>query len=289
MTHCYEYSVALEHAQEQKEQLTTRLADLNRHLRTLDGYPVWVYGCRTDAEARDRCVEIYGSLHYADEMKPEESMKVYGVVGGDQALIELAKDVNQSKDEFAAAMQELRRTINPGTSRNQRGRALRLALEKLRVPRFHYRQAIRKIKFLEDRPEKLRFTWLRTHDLHRITREQAIEKLRKQIGDNALQDSRDYRILASLASGEVLAEVRPTNLDVHLHLHWGTRGIQAMQVNMPVIFPSEKGGEIPCFRPLISPEEMGPKRKRNNRKIEDEPVLSGMNLYRYKSEHRTYV
>lgn len=290
MTHSYKLSLALEQALEKKEELARRLGHLTQHLRALEDYPIWVFGCQNEADARNRCAEIYGLLHYADDdMKPEESSKAYGVAGGDHELVRLAHDVNQCKEDFAVAMNDLRKTINPGNSRNQRGKALRQAVDKLRDPRFHYRQAIRKIKVIEDRPEKLRFTWLRTHDLHRMTREQAIEKLRKQIGDNGLMESHEYRVLASLPGGEVLAEVRPTNPDVHLHLHWGARGIQAIQVNMPVIFPSESGDEIPGFRPLMTPDEMGPKRKRNNRKIEDEPVLPGMNLYRYRSEHRMFA
>jgi hypothetical protein len=285
MVTTHQQVLAIENAKQQKEKLSLILRRFCNRIACQQEYAVWVFRSNTEDEARRNATKIFGLLHYDDDMAPNETAQLYGLVGADMELIRLGHEVNQAKASFQEAMEKLRMTYLPDKpSAAQKKKALRKSIGLLQEPRFNYRQAIRRLKILDNTPRYLHFTWLRTHDVRRITREKAINAL-VQMGST---NSPEYKLLASLSAGEVLAKINATPQDVHLNVCYHNGERKAIRVNTPVIVPLGKGEAFPDFKPLIPLEEMPKKHHRAGRKTENTPIIAGSCFYRYLEEHRKY-
>ena len=232
--------------------LQLRLHELGRALQAESDRAGWLYGVGTGAAAREEAARAYRAIQHEDSQLPQETHQAYGVIAASPSGAHIAREVNGAKDRMRSAVESLRLWFvsqqSPESGR-AKDLALRQALGLVNVPRFHYRQAKRHIKILPRCPLQFGFTWLRTRDVHCITKADAQRRLGELLGLHGV--AAEMRRLGAVAEREKLVVVNLTRPKARMNILW-ERGVeggkpkrQAILATMPILIPMEPGESLP--------------------------------------------
>ncbi len=140
-------------------------------LRSDHALPAWTPEHENDAlAAREAAIAVYGDFWFpnpppeqgSEKRAGPEVVKGYGIVGASPSTVALGHAFNAAKDEFEAALGELRKYKVSAQLRDGTTKVVsmdRAALLSLGLGRLSERQACRRVRILEDRPESIHFVW----------------------------------------------------------------------------------------------------------------------------------
>ncbi|MHB8697754.1 MAG: hypothetical protein ACYC9J_06920 [Sulfuricaulis sp.] len=244
---------------------------------------------------------------------PNVVTKCCGVIGASVATIELAVKFNKAKDNFDAALKKMRGTMatfetSPGITRQMAFD--RAALKAYGILRFSERQACRKIVITNKCPVKIIFMWGTAPSTKKITVAEARAELRDRPQSHDVKRDLDKldgiknedeplvhvkqlapRFLAKIGMYEppknrVVKGYKKVLKDMLL-----TYKIKS--ASMPILVPMAEGQNLPEITPPRGYGDADNAKKKNIKpkkqtspndkrvKLEAEPFLKTMNVYRY--------
>lgn len=297
--------------------LSATLEEFTLHVRR-EARAVWMWAPGNDgslervvlpalerAEAIEAAARALLTIKYENDQDAHESRIAPGLLVLSAEGITLADDVNYWKDRLARALKamngiEVEAIINEETG--ERGpRPLReVALEGLHFRRLHYRQAIRMITVLRERPQHthtpdyVSFSWSSCKTVRRSSREALIEELSARLaagtGSPRLLE-RDLALLRQLPEREPIAISRKAPPTVRVNVRWPPRegGSRPLRATFSAVAPVVMLGErLPeKFRPL--PAEVASSAERPVRadaELEDTQLLTTVPAFRYLRQYR---
>lgn len=282
--------------------LKERLAALDRALRVDDAEraamvynlpyrkdsqssePSWFGGHRFGPEARELAADVVTRTAYHDDQDRRSVVRCPGILAAAPETLELARAVNEAKVAFDVAVHQI------GASRPVRRNQI-----KQFAPQIALMQATRQIVCLDERPDEIRFTWAsHTSTSHpvRVADKRSELSRRRDHGPTDGRSREAWRRLVDLAlerlhdlsENEVIAEraVMAPHPRATVYHHGQRKPVTAA---LPILYPDD-GDDLPLVGPLPWLDPRIKRATRCDRVIEDQPLVSGLALFRYRPDAR---
>lgn len=226
--------------------------------------------------ARLNARAMYAAIDYAPEQSPNTVRRMAGVVCAPAEVLPALDGLNAAKQALKDSVAKL-----------PRGRWQRERASMSRAATLSLLQAYRRVRVLPDGAARVSFTW----DRHgasgrRLTVAQARELLKAPGYHGPISQARqniERAALVDLPSTEVLLQRKPIAPTPAANA-WLTPDARpiAFRVDMPVVVIAETPEQAPKIYDLEDFDPQAPARKtRSDRRVEDEPLIERLHLYRY--------
>ncbi|MFY0990161.1 DNA replication terminus site-binding protein [Halomonas sp. C05BenzN] len=215
-----------------------------------------------------------------------------GLVAAGEALLARVAEVNAAKAAFAALLAQIREQV-PGlipeikTVLPFRHPALHDHLRGRGLARLHLKQCWRAIPVAEAPVSRVRLAWYASgRSIKRLSVREAEQKLLR-LDAEAPHVRIQLRRLAGIPDGEPLAQVQRqaplmrANLFFREPLEDG-RSRRAMNVALPLFVPAPDGRLPDHNQPPPHPPEKRLRARRSDERLEDEPLLPSLRVFRYR-------
>lgn len=235
----------------------------------------------------DDAVEVVASsvtsIHYREDQHAKSTIRVAGLVGVSPSVIETLAEVNRLKQAFKKSVTEV-----PIRQRRQLIKYL---------PGLSRIQAYRELVFISRHPDEVHFFWAANKvGVARRTVAVMLDELKLEKDATPSTDinllraiEMDIEALAGMNPTEVIAKARPIRLHPQCNVWVG--GILAGQEDayLPVFYPIDSTQEPAKVRAL-GESSTGERQRaiRSDRKLEEEPLLARLDVYRYREVFRSY-
>ncbi|MDR5898451.1 DNA replication terminus site-binding protein [Halomonas vilamensis] len=221
-----------------------------------------------------------------------ETRNYIGLIAADDALIDAVMAANQAKNDISECLKVIKAHAPAAMSSAKaqlpkRHPDVERILEKTGLARLHLKQCWRHLPVAQAPVSRVRFAWYSSgRSIKRLTVQDAEKKL-LMLDSDAAHVRIQLRKLASIPSGEILAQVQTqaplmrANLFFTEPLEDGhTR--RALNVAMPIFVPSRDGRLPHTNLPPLTPPETRTRAKRRDEKLESEAFLPSLRVYRYR-------
>ncbi len=229
---------------------------------------------------------------YQDGQDGRATRAYIGLVAAGAEVMEAVARANAAKAELAALLARIKEqepSLIPEAKALLpfRHPALHDHLRGKGLARVHLKQCWRAIPVAEAPVARVRLAWYASgRSIKRLTVQEAEQKLMK-LDVDAAHVRIQLRKLAGIPSGEPLAQVQRqaplmrANLFYREPLDDG-RTRRAMNVALPLFVPSPDGRLPDHNLPPLAPPEQRTRARRRDEKLEDEPFLPSLRVYRYR-------
>ncbi|WP_235603134.1 DNA replication terminus site-binding protein [Piscirickettsia litoralis] len=170
------------------EALNQALSNLEHAINNDQHLPSWIEG--NPSAPRQSSYQAIGQLEYLSDQPPKETLICAGLIAASPQTLDCVKQVNEAKVQFKQAMLALKAAkitvhdpalVSHFESHLQtRSKGTRSHLQKMGLARLHLKQCYRKIPLLEERPNKISWTWAHTRAIKRISAADCITLLQKK-------------------------------------------------------------------------------------------------------------
>lgn len=289
MTSHIQYSLLTE-LEQAFDLLVTNIESLVEVYRRQPG-AAWAFDHpRPDADwLRNALLDIW----YEDGRDGRVTRSYIGLIAADNALVDRVIAVNTAKQRFGNLIGQIQAS-DPKligeikSSLPKRHEALNAHLGGRGMARLHLKQAWRHLPLADAEVLKVRMAWYSSgRSIRKVTVSEA-EQMLHGLDTEATHIRVQLKKLAGIPSGEPLARVQRqaplmrANLFFREPLEDG-RLRKAMNAALPVFLPSPDG-QLPHYnRPPPFPPEKRLRAKRSDEKLEEEPYLPSIHVYRYRA------
>ncbi len=231
---------------------------------------------------------------YQDGQDGRATRSYVGLVAADETLISAVREANAAKSAFAALLRQIREEAaglipelkailpfrHPALHDHLRGQGL---------ARLHLKQCWRAIPLAEAPLARVRLAWYRSgRSIKRLTVREA-EALLLGLDQEAPHVRIQQRQLAGIPDGEPLAQVQNQAPLMRANLFYREplpdgRLRRAMNVALPLFVPSTDGRLPDCNTPPASPPTARTRALRSDARLESEPFLPSLRIYRYRQD-----
>lgn len=259
--------------------------------------PIWVSRSEQEIEQgldmRPKAVRLFQSLWYEDGQDGRETITCPGLIGASTGTLQAAIDCNTAKNAFRDAVLALKKLRKPEADAlldelHRRDPDVALAMRRMGTARLNLKQAYRHIPLLDARPVKVGFTWSRQgRTIQRIDHGRVRTLLERR--SETAQTRLELDKLSRLPPDEPLARVRPVCPHLRANVVFDVGGDterRLVQTPLPLLVPLQAGEDLPEFVP-VPPHPVGTDRlRRSDVRLEDEPFLVSLRVYRYRERYR---
>lgn len=226
-----------------------------------------------------------------------ETRNYVGLVAADEALMEAVIAANAAKSAFSECLQMIKQQA-PALLSESRSRLpgrhpqVEAVLERNGLARLHLKQCWRHLPVAEAPVSRVRFAWYSSgRSIKRLSVQEAEQKL-LALDSEAAHVRIQLQKLAGIPDAEPLAQVQPQAPLMRANLFFTepvftptapdghTR--RALNVAMPIFIPSEDGRLPHTNLPPLTPPKKRTRAKRRDEKLESEPFLPSLRVYRYR-------
>ena len=261
---------------------------------------VWVSRTETELaenlDMRLKAIQIYRALWYEDSQDGRETLTCPGIVGASPTTLKAAHVCNTAKDEFKAAVLDLKslgrvETHTAMADLHRRWESVAVAMRRMGAARLNLKQAYRHIPVLEQRPLKIGFTWSKQGRVIQRTSVAAARRLLEQRVETP-QTRLELQRLAEIRDLEMLARVRSVCPHLRANLVFaaneGSSEVyrRLMQAPLPILVPLRPNERVPEFVAVSPDPPTTPRLRRAYIRIEDEPFLPSVRIHRYRDSYR---
>ena len=255
----------------------------------------WIFGEPepVDTErAADWLRQALLDVWYQDGQDGRATRAHIGLVAADEALMEAVMEANATKAAFGALLARIRDEA-PGLIPEAkavlpfRHPALHDHLRGQGLARLHLKQCWRHIPVAEAPVARVRLAWYSSgRSITRLTVREAEQRLLK-LDSDAAHVQIQLRRLAGIPDSEPLAQVQRqaplmrANLFYTEPLEDGRRR-RAMNVALPLFVPAPDGRLPDHNLPPQDPPQTRTRARRRDEKLEDEPFLPSLRVFRYR-------
>ena len=250
----------------------------------------WAFGTEPASEAWLRRALL--DFWYHDGQDGRATRAHIGLVAADETLLTRVAEVNAAKAAFAALLGQIREQVPALITEIKtvlpfRYPALHDHLRGQGLARLHLKQCWRAIPVAEAPVARVRLAWYSSgRSIKRLSVREAEQRLLK-LDAEAPHVRIQLRKLAGIPDGEPLAQVQRqaplmrANLFFREPLEDG-RSRRAMNVALPLFVPSPDGRLPDHNLPPPTPPERRTRARRRDERLEDEPFLPSLRVFRYR-------
>ena len=280
------------------EALIAQIDALCIAVRQDNTLPAWVSRAETELmenlDMRSKAIQLYRALWYEDSQDGRETLTCPGIVGASPTTLAVAHACNAAKDEFKSAvlaLKALSRTEIRGLmdDLHRRWDIVAIAMRRMNAARLNLKQAYRHVPLLERRPLKIGFTWSKQGRVIQRTSVAAARRLLEQRAETP-QIQLELQRLEEISKNEPLARVRRVCPHLRANIVFPEVGREVsrrlMQAPLPILVPLCYGEQLPEFVAVTPDPPANLRLRRADVRIEDEPFLPSVRLYRYRSSYR---
>lgn len=217
--------------------------------------------------------DLIGDLWYQDgKQDGRETRARHGLVLIDEPIAEHILHINHLKDDFKYQVQQARLELKE--------HGLREAMQASEMARVHLRQCYRHLPLLEERPQRIGFSWYTNgRSIRKLTAPQ-VEKMLFDLGAEKPHIQQQLNKLYALPEHTDLAQVQTLAPVVRANLVF-QESRKAMNAPLP-LFILDNGHGLPEFNQLGLDIPEGRTRKaRADQKIEPEPYIPSLRVHLY--------
>ncbi|WP_311949020.1 DNA replication terminus site-binding protein [Halomonas piscis] len=220
-----------------------------------------------------------------------------GLVAADEALLAAVTRANAAKIAFSECLQAIKQQapalLSEGRERlPRRHPGVEKVLEQNGLARLHLKQCWRHLPVAEAPVSRVRFAWYSSgRSIKRLSVQEAEQKL-LALDSDAPHVRIQLRRLAGIPSSEPLAQVQPQAPLMRANLFFTEpvftptapdgHSRRALNVAMPIFVPAPEGRLPHTNRPPAAPPEKRTRARRRDEKLEHEPFLPSLRVYRYR-------
>lgn len=255
----------------------------------------WIFGKPEPVSAETGAEWLRRALldfWYADGQDGRATRTHVGLVAAGQGLMERVAATNAAKANFSAMLASIREQAPALITEAKavlpfRHPALHDHLRGQGLARLHLKQCWRAIPVAEAPVARVRLAWYSSGRSIKRLSVRDVEKRLMALDTDAPHVRIQLRKLAGIPDGEPLAQVQRqaplmrANLFYREPLEDG-RTRRAMNVALPLFVPSEDGRLPDHNLPPLAPPETRIRARRRDEKLEDEPFLPSLRVYRYR-------
>lgn len=253
-------------------------------------------GAATSQDALRRICEAYAAIDYDPEAEANRSPMCLGVVGANQSLIARAVAVNRAKAalrDACAPLQDMR--IRLPVKDGKGGRVVkalplvRVILRELQRSDLNLLAAYRKIPILSGRIERVAYTRARTRAVYRKTRDEIAALVGHPDRPGAEADLKRLQKLPPQETHLALVKEHYANVRANVWFHGldaRNRGRAQIAAELPLLYPIGRSKELPVIRYSDAEEGTRTVVKPRTGKLEDDPFLETLPVYRYRPDRR---
>lgn len=266
--------------------ITRRLRELIRR----DVPQSWMWGASHLNETIQQLCYSLTDVWYLDGQDGRATRRHIGVSKVGPITMGLLQRNNELRTEFHQALLQVKRQrpdlwLDTSLRLARRARAVQGELADEGLVRLHLKQFSRTLPLLERRPDKISFTWYQSgRSIKRLTRDQVLEKL-EAYGVDKPHIEIQYRRVASLPDQEPLAQVQQQAPLIRANVRYPEGDREAFNAALPIFIPLEESGGY-SFPEIVPPPEHPPetrtRARRRDQKLEDEPFVPSLRVYRYR-------
>ncbi|PRY65688.1 DNA replication terminus site binding protein [Vreelandella songnenensis] len=221
-----------------------------------------------------------------------ETRNYIGVVAANQTLLEAIGAINEAKANISELLQKIK-NLSPKAFGEIKQRLPKRhpyvddVLRQSGFARLHLKQCWRQIPVAEAPVSRIRLAWYSSgRSIKRLSVQEAERKL-MDLDTEAAHVRIQLRKLAGLPSGEVLAQVQAQAPLMRANLFFTepladghTR--RAFNIAMPLFVPAPEQRLPHMNLPPLHPPTQRTRARRRDEKLEQEPFLPSLRIYRYK-------
>ena len=263
--------------------------------------PVSAEAAGSEREARRLVCEAYATIDYAPDDQANESPVCLGVIGGSAAVIDRAEAVYAAKDQLRERCKAISHfRVRVPVKDGKGGRVVkslplvRVILRELQRSDLSLLAAYRQIPVLTGRVKRVAYTRARTRAVYRKDRAALLALLQAQDRPGTEDDIARLKRLPAQETHLALVKEHYSNVRANVWFH----GLDArsrvrvlVSAELPLLYPLGRSKEIPEIK--YPPEDKDdaeegtttPARERSG-KLEAEPFLDSLPVYRYRPDHR---
>lgn len=266
--------------------ITRRLRELIRR----DVPQSWMWGASHLNETIQQMCHALTDVWYLDGQDGRATRRHIGVAKVGPITMELLQRNNALRTEFHQALLQVKREqpdlwLDTSLRLARRARAVQGELADEGLVRLHLKQFSRTLPLLERRPDKISFTWYQSgRSIKRLTRDQVLQKL-EDYGTDKHHIDLQYRKVASLPDSEPFAQVQQQAPLIRANVRYPEGDREAFNAALPIFIPLEEGGGY-SFPEIVPPPDRPPttrtRARRSDQKLEDEPFVPSLRVYRYR-------
>lgn len=231
---------------------------------------------------------------YVDAQDGRVTKPYVGLVAASSEVLAAVAQVNCAKSEFSRVLAEIKANDKPlvaelKASLPKRHSFLGEHLAGSGLARLHLKQCWRHIPMAESPLQRVRMSWYTSgRSIRKVTVPEA-ERMLMSFDTEAPHIQIQLRALAGIPSGEPLAQVQNQAPVMRANLFYQDplpdgRTRRAMNVALPLFIPSDDGQLPNHNQPAPFPPEQRTRKLRNDARLETDPYLPSLRIYRYRSE-----
>lgn len=229
---------------------------------------------------------------YQDGQDGRVTSSHIGLVAAQPAVMHAVEAVNEAKAGFARQIAAIRRDEPALVAEIKavipfRHPALHGHLSGSGLARLHLKQCWRALPTAPATVQRIRLAWyVSGRSIKRVSVTDA-EQMLMALDTDAVHVRRQLEILASLQSIEPLAQVQAQAPVMRANLFFDAplpngKNRQAKNVSLPLFVPSKDGLLPEHNHPELAPPEQRQRARRSDQRLEDQPLLPSLRIYRYR-------
>ncbi len=273
---------------------------LTQAMRDDTNYPIWAYGYEDSSDPRSKVLEAIRLLDYQPDQSGTDSLLCPALVGASSRTLEHVRNVNLYRTELAKILKKfvgidvLVEDENTGNIVNRQW--ARIVLAMLGHARLNQRQATRIFRCFHQPPSQVSYSWVNMRKVEYTTSRNIIQDLEKRLEKNSGTAAEaleaDYNKVSALGHTEPLAIVTPLREQVRANVTWADKNENTVKraqyyAGAPIFYSTKLGSALPKLRRLPSKDAPRSFRmKRSDLKLETEPLIPRLRIYRYRPEYR---
>jgi hypothetical protein len=251
----------------------------------------------SEPEARRLICEAWAAIDYEQDAEVNRSAVCLGVAGASAAVIARANAVNLAKSQLRAVCSALSHVrVRVPVKDGRGGRVVkslplvRVILRELQRSDVNLLAAYRKVPILTGRVARVVYTRACTRAVYRKTRAEIAAMLATTDRPGADDDRAKLSALSARETHLALVKEHYTNVRANVWFHGldrRNRGRVQIAAELPLLYPLGRSKETPeIVYPGAEQGSSLPSRHRAG-KLEDEPFLDSLPVYRYRTDHRS--
>ena len=246
-------------------------------------------GATERTSIRHAC-EAYSAIDYEMDDEIGDSVVCLGVIGAPADVVKRAQAVNVAKAALKALfapLQRVRIRVPVKGSTTKAIPALRVILRHIQRSDLNVNAAYRKIPILTRPPATVTYTRANTRNVYRKTVDEIADMLSNVSSPAAIADRERLTTLDRRVTHLALVRYRYQNIRANiLYARLDPKGRGRIQISaeLPLIYATGRRSEPPEVNYPANPEHLGKPMRARASKLETEPLLRSLPVYRYR-EH----
>jgi hypothetical protein len=246
-------------------------------------------GATERTSIRHAC-EAYSAIDYEMDDEIGDSVVCLGVIGTPADVVKRAQAVNVAKAALKAVfapLQRVRIRVPVKGSTTKAIPALRVILRHIQRSDLNVNAAYRKIPILTRPPATVTYTRANTRNVYRKTVDEIADMLSNVSSPAAIADRERLTTLDRRVTHLALVRYRYQNIRANiLYARLDPKGRGRIQISaeLPLIYATGRRSEPPEVNYPANPEHLGKPMRARASKLETEPLLRSLPVYRYR-EH----